>query len=167
MKTLHLVRHAKSSHDVPFLEDVLRGLADRGKADSKLIGQYLADSKVSISRVYSSHSVRTKATLAILNRYLHIPDEAISFHKELYTFDDSGETFMKFAKKTDDMTNAIMILSHNYSCAQFALSISKGKVINYPTCGALKCIWDVTSWSEVTMENVSSVSMVTPKMLKG
>ncbi len=166
MKELYLVRHAKSSHDIPFLQDVLRGLADRGKADSKLIGQYLKDTNSTVSKVYSSHSVRTKATLAILNQYLHIPDKSISYHEDLYTFDDSGKVFMKYAQGTEESIDTILMLSHNYSCAQFAQSISEGNVANFPTCGTLKCSWDVKSWSEVKMNNVTGVTMMTPKMLK-
>jgi len=167
MKTLYLVRHAKSSHDIPFLDDVMRGLSDRGKADAKLIGQYLNETNAVISKIYSSHSVRTKATLAILNTYLHIQDTAISYHEDLYTFDDNGEIFLQYGQKTDEGLDTILLLSHNYSCAQFAIRISKDRIISYPTCSVLKCTWDVDSWSDVKMDNVTEVSMMTPKQLKG
>lgn len=166
MKSLYLVRHAKSSHDIPYLEDVLRGLADRGKSDATLVGKYLKSSQAEITRVFSSHSVRTKATMAIINKELGIPESAITYHESLYTFDDNGDTFMDYARQTYDSNASIMILSHNYSCIQFADRISDGEIDRYPTCGVLRCVWNLDSWEEITIENVTHYQMITPKMLK-
>lgn len=166
MKTLYLVRHAKSSHDIPFLEDVLRGLSERGKGDAILIGKYLNKQAHCIQAVYSSHSVRTKATLSLMNNELMLPDSLISYYEDLYTFGDDGNTFMRYASQTPDDQNAIMILSHNYSCAYFAHTVSGGKIDNFPTCGLLKVVWDTDTWSDVSVNNVMDVSIMTPKMLK-
>ena len=42
MKTLHLLRHAKSAWDQPHLSDRERGLNKRGRRDAPRIGEMLA-----------------------------------------------------------------------------------------------------------------------------
>jgi len=165
-KILLLVRHAKSSHEIPFLEDKLRPLAPRGKTDSVLIGQNLLDLQLVADQVYCSSSVRTKSTLAILNQHLNISELAISYHDDLYTFNDCGDTYLKHLKESNNRSDIIMILSHNNSCVNVAEAVSDGNLYSFPTCAVLICRWKISEWSLVDWSNVNSYSMLTPKQLK-
>jgi len=165
-KIMLLVRHAKSSHDIPYLEDKLRTLADRGKADAQLIGARLRSLQLVPNLVYSSTAVRTKATITILNQHLIIPEGSITYHDDLYTFHDTGDTYVNYLHKTSNDKSSVMILSHNGSCLNVAYQITDGEISSFPTCAVLICRWQVQEWSEVRLDNVSSYQMITPKELR-
>lgn len=165
-KTLLLVRHAKSSHDIPFLEDKLRPLADRGKSDAQLVGQRLQSLKLDPDKVYCSSAVRTRSTLAILNWHLNLPDQIITYHDDLYTFDDDGTIYEGYLHQNTESQNTVMILSHNNSIINVAHSVSKGEIDTFPTCSVLVCRWDETDWSQAKFNNINSFSLITPKLLK-
>src|SRR3954470_2706201 len=62
MKTLLLLRHAKSSRDDPRLSDFDRPLNDRGKDDAKLVGRYLRKQKIKIDVIVTSPARRARRT---------------------------------------------------------------------------------------------------------
>ena len=66
MKTLLLLRHAKSSWDNPALDDRDRPLAARGKRSAERIGRYMADNELSPALVLCSPARRAVDTLAIV-----------------------------------------------------------------------------------------------------
>ena len=63
MKTLLLLRHAKSSWDEPSLDDFDRPLAERGKRDAPRIGKAFRDRGPHPELIISSPSTRTRATI--------------------------------------------------------------------------------------------------------
>ena len=60
MKTLLLVRHAKSSWDLATLNDFDRSLNERGKKDAPVMAQRLLDRKIDINTFVSSPAKRAK-----------------------------------------------------------------------------------------------------------
>jgi phosphohistidine phosphatase len=68
MKTLHLLRHAKSSWKDPALDDHERPLSKRGRETAKMIGAYLRREKIRPDMVVCSTAVRTRQTLALIPR---------------------------------------------------------------------------------------------------
>ncbi len=165
-KIMLLVRHAKSSHDLSYLEDKLRPLADRGKSDCNLIGKRMQALHLIPDKVYCSTAVRTRATLAILNRYLSVPESLITYHDDLYTFHDSGSTYVDYLHNTLDDIDTVMLTSHNGSCLNVADEVSHGEISAFPTCAVLICRWQLESWSDVRLDNVSTYQLLTPKQLK-
>jgi len=68
MKTLFLVRHAKSSRDDPTLPDKERPLNDRGMRDAPRMGERLAAHDVKPDLILSSPAVRALATAQIIGK---------------------------------------------------------------------------------------------------
>lgn len=66
MKTLFLVRHAKSSKDEVILPDQDRPLTDRGKSDVPKMGKRLAKRDVKPDRILSSPAIRALATAEVI-----------------------------------------------------------------------------------------------------
>ncbi len=62
MKTLLLLRHAKSSKDDTSLRDVGRPLNERGEEDAQLIGKYIRKQKIRPNLVISSPAERARQT---------------------------------------------------------------------------------------------------------
>src|SRR5438477_12332525 len=70
MKTLFLVRHAKSSRDEPALPDKDRPLKDRGKRDAPKMGERLAKRDVVRNLILSSPAKRALKTAQIIAKKL-------------------------------------------------------------------------------------------------
>ena len=65
MKTLLLIRHAKSGWDDPSLSDIERKLTDRGKSDAKIMAKRLQERSIKIDACVSSTAKRAKKTAKI------------------------------------------------------------------------------------------------------
>src|SRR5258708_40193746 len=72
MKTLHLLRHAKSRRDDPKLDDHERPLSPRGIEDGMAIAEHCAKTGIHPGLILCSSAVRTRATLALLLPYLPV-----------------------------------------------------------------------------------------------
>ncbi|HSS74001.1 MAG TPA: histidine phosphatase family protein, partial [Gaiellaceae bacterium] len=60
MRTLYLLRHAKSSWDDPSLPDDERPLAPRGRRDGKRIAEHLRRHEIEPELVLCSSAARTR-----------------------------------------------------------------------------------------------------------
>ena len=62
MKNIFFLRHAKSSWDDFSLKDFDRPLSTRGIQDADLMGNYFKSKKITLEKILSSPSKRTKET---------------------------------------------------------------------------------------------------------
>ncbi|MCA9071607.1 MAG: histidine phosphatase family protein, partial [Planctomycetaceae bacterium] len=83
MKTLFLMRHAKSSWKDESLPDHDRPLNKRGKRDAPRMGQLLLEQGVHPDRWLSSTALRARRTAELLAETLQFAGE-IEFRSELY-----------------------------------------------------------------------------------
>ncbi|MEJ0070165.1 MAG: histidine phosphatase family protein [Pseudomonadota bacterium] len=70
MKSLHLLRHAKSRRDDPKLEDHDRPLSPRGMEDMMAVAEHCANTGIHPELILCSSALRTRATMALLIPYL-------------------------------------------------------------------------------------------------
>ena len=66
MKTLYIVRHAKSSWDHPGLGDDQRPLLEKGKKRTKYVVDYFLENNCRPDLIISSHAVRAFETAKII-----------------------------------------------------------------------------------------------------
>src|SRR6516164_4541044 len=85
MKTLFLVRHAKSSRDDPVLPDKERPLNERGRRDAPRMGERLAKRGVKPDIIVSSPAVRALTTAELIARELDYDLRDIAVDKRLYS----------------------------------------------------------------------------------
>ena len=62
MKTLLILRHAKSSWNYPELSDYDRPLNKRGKRDAPRMGKFLREQKLTPDRILTSSAKRARRT---------------------------------------------------------------------------------------------------------
>src|SRR5437899_10475758 len=84
MKTLFLVRHAKSSWDDTALPDKDRPLNDRGKRDAPKMGERLAKRDVKPDLILSSPARRALTTAEIIAKKLDYKRKDIVADDRLY-----------------------------------------------------------------------------------
>ncbi len=84
MKTLILIRHAKSSWDNFLLSDFDRPLNERGKQDAPLMAKRLLAKKIKIDAFISSLAKRAKKTAKAFIKEFGKSGKEIIFNKDLY-----------------------------------------------------------------------------------
>jgi phosphohistidine phosphatase len=168
MKTLLLLRHAKSSRDNPRLDDFDRPLAKRGREAAPEIGQFLRHAKLFPDLVLCSTARRTQETaelaLAELGR-----DATVRMLDALYLA--APEQILKAIHGADAKTKTLLVIGHNPGMAQLANHLVAGgdnAAIRhlrekYPTAALAVFEADVDSWSKLNHGNLTQ--FVTPKDL--
>lgn len=146
MKTLYLVRHAKSSWDYDSVHDYDRPLKGRGISDAHLISQYLSRQVDAPQELYSSPATRALHTAMIFARNLNHPFSQIKIHEELYLC--SEKEMLKFIRGIDNSLNAVMIFCHNPTITNFVNKCIDQRIDNVPTTGVASFHFDISSWQE-------------------
>jgi phosphohistidine phosphatase len=155
MKSLNLVRHAKSSWKYPDLEDFERPLNKRGKHDAPMMGRRLNDKKISPDLIISSLAVRAATTAKIISECLSYPLDKINYNDQLY--EASGLSLMNIISEIDNQYKSVMLVGHNPGLTTVANLLSDKQIMNIPTCGIFSLEIDISSWSEIS-ENCAMFS---------
>jgi phosphohistidine phosphatase len=147
MKNLILIRHSKSSWDVP-VTDIERSISHRGVQDAHLIASKTIEILPSSYIVWSSKAKRTKETAYIFSQYLSIPLETIYFSEDLYTFD--SEKLEKCIKKCENLYNSLILFGHNEAITKFVNKFGDLYIDNVPTSGVVILQLDTNDWNSIS-----------------
>jgi len=165
MKTLFLLRHAKSSWDDPDLKDFERPLNKRGKQDIPVMAERFRDRHAKLDSVVCSPAVRAKTTAALMAAELGFPAEDVISYPELY-FAGTG-MFLKAAGQFDSDCEAGMLVGHNPAITEFANALANAQIDNIPTCGLVQISLPINSWSDVELGTGTLVEFDFPKKHAG
>ena len=146
MKTLILVRHAKSDWNTPSLGDFDRPLNDRGKRDAPVMAQRLLDKKIKIDAFISSPAKRAKKTATVFAEAYDKKKDDILFIDDLYGAEEN--VFYNVIADVSNKFDHIAIFSHNPGITGFANLISNTRIDNIPTCGVFAIKVDAGKWSD-------------------
>ncbi len=146
MKTLYLMRHAKSSWKQPELSDFDRPLNKRGKRDVPFIAKLLRDMGVKPDVIMTSPTMRALSTAKILTEELKYPREKIVVNDLLY--EGGKEELVEVIRATDRTIGKLMMVGHNPALTEVVNYFSPG-VENIPTCGIVCLEFNLDSWKQV------------------
>lgn len=161
MKTLYLVRHAKSSWKYN-VEDHKRPLKKRGVNDAFIVCNYLLYSNLSVDLVLSSDALRAKATGALFVKHLNLNRIEFQLKNKLYDF--SGNELMNVIKYCDNSIDKLMVFGHNYAITNFVNAYGSRGIDNVPTCGFVEIHFEIDSWEK--LKKGVTIRTVFPKDLK-
>ena len=147
MKTLYLVRHAKSSWKYPNLDDFERPLNKRGRKSAPIMGKILKKLKVTPDLVLSSPANRAAMTARIIAASINYPLENIRYGEAIYEFSESA--LIHVVKQIDDAVNKAMVVGHNPAINGMANYIADQSISNIPTCGVFCVDLDISSWAKI------------------
>ncbi len=146
MKSLLLVRHAKSSWDDFSIKDFDRPLNDRGKKDAPTMAKRMRDKDVRIDAFISSPAKRARKTAEAFAKEYKEKKEDIIFFDELYLA--SPSTFFEVIGKTDDQLKTIAVFSHNDGITSFANMLTSERIDNIPTSGVFAVTIKTKHWAD-------------------
>lgn len=145
MKTLTIVRHAKSSWDNPGLGDRERPLNKRGERDAPVMGQRIAAAGIRPSLILSSPAVRAWTTARIVAQALAYPLEFLQREKALYLA--SVNDILDVIIAQDNGFNSLMLFGHNPGFTELANFLSPRLTGNLPTAGVVSVSFDQDDWN--------------------
>jgi phosphohistidine phosphatase len=145
MKTLTLVRHAKSSWKDTSLADRDRPLNKRGERDAPEMGRRIAAAGIRPSLIVSSPAVRAWTTARIIADEIGYPREFLQRDKRLYLA--SVNAILDVIVAQDNGFNSLMIVGHNPGFTDFANYLVPGLTNNIPTAGVVSVQLDIDDWS--------------------
>ena len=160
MKTLILVRHAKSSWEDPALPDKERPLNDRGEHDAPKMGKRLAQRGVEPDLILSSPAQRALTTARIIAKKLDYKRKNIVVEEGLYP--GGADTLLDVIRELDDKHECVMLFGHNPGLAELAHRLA-GEITDMPTCAAAELRFDAESWSTIGKAKLAQWALDYPK----
>ncbi len=161
MKTLYLIRHAKSSWKDLNAPDHKRKLNERGKRDAPFMGELLHKKGVQPDIIVSSYAVRALTTAKIIAKAVGYAESDIDVRQEVYLA--SFQTLMNIVRHLNNKANIAFLFGHNPDFTAFANTFSDEYIPNVPTCGIVEIRFDVQQWSDITSDNGQVISFEFPK----
>lgn len=163
MKTLYLLRHAKSSWDHPGLADFDRPVLSTGIKRTKKIIKFLNERDVSVDLIVSSPAIRTLETARMVADGIEYPVEKIVEEPSLYNAELND--FIEVITGTPDDVGSLMVVGHNFTITH-VVHLFLGPVIDIlPTSGLAGISFATKSWSDIRTVKPVKLFVVSPKML--
>jgi phosphohistidine phosphatase len=162
MKTLFIVRHAKSSWKYEGINDHDRPLKKRGINDAYLMSKAL-QKKIKKPHVFVSSSAnRALHTAVIFSDTFGFPLANLKINKSLYSFSDGY--LIKTIKALDDGYNSAMIFSHDHGISDFVNKFGSKFISHVSTCGVIGIQFDTNHWKNI--KNGKTILIEFPKNYK-
>jgi len=147
MKTLILIRHAKSDRDDVAARDYDRTLNRRGRRDASEMGLCLFERKLLPDMFTASSAVRARMTAELMADAMGYPEEQLQWRHELYLA--SPATMMKVVRNTLEAVTTLALLAHNPGITELGEQLSGRAIDNIPTAGMVILTADIACWQDV------------------
>ena len=161
MKTLLLLRHAKSSWDHPSMRDFDRPLADRGKRDAPRMGRALKERGPAPVLIISSPAARARETVeaVIKSAGLTAP---LQFDENIY--DASLAELMRLVRGLPDNISCVLMVGHNPGFEGLVNRLT-GANERMPTAALASIEFQVDRWADVEDGQGKLLSVLIPRQL--
>jgi len=163
MKTIYLIKHAKSKWSEPDISDVERDISKKGKKDVNAIGSYLSLRGVLPDAILSSCALRAARTSDLLAKKIEYRG-TISYLEELYL--TSPEQIKEIVMAQDDELETIFVVGHNPQLTELVNSLSDERISKLPSLGVVAIDFDVEEWSELEDTKGQIDFFIYPKQFK-
>jgi phosphohistidine phosphatase len=145
MKTLLLVRHAKSSRDDPRQSDHDRPLNERGQREAPLVGDYLRDRQLVPDCVLSSTALRAKETARRLIAASGFTGD-LDLRRELYLA--APDNFVRVLRSLAASPRCVAVVAHNPGLEQYVAQLT-GEHPALPTSAVAEIQLDLDDWADI------------------
>jgi phosphohistidine phosphatase len=163
MKTLVLIRHAKSDWGFDGLEDIDRPLNERGYRDAEAMRQFLVKKIPNIDRIVSSPSVRTYTTAAMFARKYNYDTKQIDLQQGIYH--SPMQNYLEAIHQLDNVHQVVLLFGHNPGITDLCGHISDHEFENVATCGIVALQFDIDKWSVVKEQSGKLLFYEFPKQV--
>jgi phosphohistidine phosphatase len=160
-KTLHIVRHAKSSWDYENISDIDRPLKLKGIQCAYEMARRIKIRNTIPELIITSPANRAIHTAIIFARLFEFPPNKIIIEEGLYATEE--DYILKLIKKTDNSVSSLMIFGHNPEFTNFANIFVKDAIDNISTAGIVSLVFDIEKWKDISKKKLISELFDFPK----
>ena len=161
MKTLYLLRHAKSSWKEPGLQDFDRPLNGRGREAAPLVGRFIRKRKLRVDLLLSSPAARARQTAALVKESAKLSAEVL-YDERIYEAD--AARLLEVVTQAGESADTLMLVGHNPGMDELLMFLT-GEGQRMSTA-ALACVaLDVEKWGKVRERTGRLEWLVRPKEL--
>ncbi|MEZ5817164.1 MAG: histidine phosphatase family protein [Hyphomicrobiaceae bacterium] len=173
MRTLSLLRHAKSSWDDATLDDFDRPLAPRGRKAAPLMGRHMRDLGLAPDLVLCSSAARTRETAKLaLGEF---DDNRLPISHDSAIYEASLSSLIARLRTVDDGVRHLLMIGHNPGLQDLVLCLVGGRLDaahetiaeKLPTAALVVLDLDIADWSAIGPGCGRITHFATPKLLKG
>lgn len=154
MKTLLILRHAKSSWKDDALPDHDRPLNKRGKTDAPRMGKLLRDEDLVPDLILSSDARRARSTAELVAEESHYDGE-ITFLRDLYAAE--AEAYLNALARLGDEAACVLIVGHNPGLEELLQDLT-GEYQPLPTAALAQVTLPMKHWSELVADSQTAGS---------
>ena len=147
MKTLLLLRHAKSSWNDPTLDDHERPLNGRGHRDAPRMGELVRECGLMPDVVISSDAVRARFTAEAMAEAAHYAGE-ILLDQRLYTA--GPDDILSLLRRMRQNAETVMIVGHNPGLEELVEQLT-GARQDLPTAALAQIVLPIDRWRDLTL----------------
>lgn len=147
MKTLYLVRHAKSSWEFD-VSDRERPLKKRGLNDAEAMALAISDRIPKPDLLLTSPANRAHTTALFFKEAFDLPDGQFEIIEDLYDF--GGSDVLNVIRACASNVNSLMVFGHNHAFTSLANTLGNNNIYNLPTCGFVMIQADINNWKDFT-----------------
>ena len=162
MKTLLILRHAKSSWNYPQLSDYDRPLNARGKRDAPRMGEFLREQRLIPDRILTSSAKRARKTTSKVAKACGYTRKV----KKVDAFYDSiPGIYYETLQVLSDKYQRVMVVGHNPTMEQLVRSLT-GEFRRMPTAALAHIELPIQHWEALDLNTIGTlVNLWTPKAL--
>lgn len=162
MKTLILLRHAKSSWKDLSLRDFDRPLNKRGKRDAPFMAQKFKEKGYQPELILASPALRTKLTAEAFKQALGTT-WAGSLKYESRIYEGHDHTLLELIKRQPDEVQTLLLVGHNPGLTNLSNFFSSKYIENVPTTGMAGFRLAIDHWQHLSAELASLIFFDFPK----
>lgn len=162
MKTLYLLRHAKSSWADATMADFDRPLNERGKRAAETIGKYLNSNDITPELILCSPALRTRETLALVTKAAEWNTE-VRYDERIY--EASSSRLAEVISEIENDRNTVMLIGHNPGLEELLLLLT-GQRQEMSTGTLAKIVFDTMSWATAVDTRGALEWIVSPRELE-
>jgi phosphohistidine phosphatase len=145
MKTLLLMRHAKSSWKEPKLKDRERPLNKRGRKTAPRMGELIKEKELIPQLILSSSAVRARQTAEIVVASGGCTCE-VKYLDSFYM--GEPDDYLKQLRKLPDSIERVLVIGHNPGL-EALMQILSGKVVALPTAAIAYITLPIDYWKNL------------------
>ena len=170
MKTLTLLRHAKSSWDSPSASDFDRPLNKRGHRAARTIGRALKAQGLDFDAVIASPAARVVETVAHVEEGYGSP---IRPHYDPRVYLASAATLLKLVREADDGAERLLLVGHNPGLEALAMLLTRDDgndlraemAAKYPTATVAEIALPIDHWRDAAAGEGELARFIRPRDL--
>jgi phosphohistidine phosphatase len=161
MKTIYLVRHAKSDWGNANTGDFERTLNTRGMKAAPFMAALLKKKMIAPELVISSPATRALTTAELFCDILDYPKEQIQTRMEIY--EGGVLNLLKIIQQIPDTCSSAMLFGHNPTLTEFSNLLGGSYIESLVTCGVVRIDLDIESWKEANPDGGKMIWYDFPK----